>query len=76
MQVSRGSLLVAGLLLLWAGLFGWSFVDFSTTEATGDGFTRGSNRLLAFLQWQFVAGIVEGHAVLGHGATPKLRPMT
>ena len=58
MQVSRGSLLVAGLLLLWAGLFGWSFVDFSTTEATGDGFTRGSNRIVAFLQWQFVAGIV------------------
>lgn len=44
-------------LLLWAGLYAWSFVAFAQTEAIGDGFTRGSNRIGQFLLFQFIAGI-------------------
>lgn len=58
MAIARENRLVVLLLVLWAGLFAWSFVGLSTTEATGDGFTRGWNRIVAFLLWQFAAGIV------------------
>ncbi|MAZ18820.1 hypothetical protein [Oricola sp.] len=58
MVASREKLLVAFLLAIWAGLFVWSFIGFSATEPTGDGFTRGFNRVSGFLLWQFAAGIV------------------
>ena len=58
MVASRGNRLVALLLAIWAGLFIWSFIGFSATEPTGDGFTRGFNRVSGFLLWQFAAGIV------------------
>lgn len=58
MFASRENQLVALLLAIWAGLFVWSFIGFSATEATGDGFTRGFNRVSTFLLWQFAAGIV------------------
>lgn len=44
-------------LVLWCVAFVASFVDFRLTEATGDGFTRGSNRVMKFLVWQGVAGV-------------------
>ena len=44
-------------LLFWAGLYTWSFVAFAQTEAIGDGFTRGSNRIGQFLLFQFIAAI-------------------
>jgi hypothetical protein len=46
------------LLTLWAGIYAWSFIVFQITEPTGDSFTRGLNRVTAFLGWQVVAGIV------------------
>ena len=58
MFASRQNQLVALLLAAWAGLYIWSFIGFSVTEPTGDGFTRGMNRVSVFLLWQFVAGIV------------------
>lgn len=44
-------------LLIWTGLYAWSFVAFAQTEATGDGFTRGSNRIGQFLMFQMAAGL-------------------
>ena len=58
MFASRENQFVALLLAIWAGLFVWSFIGFSATEPTGDGFTRGFNRVSTFLLWQFAAGIV------------------
>ncbi|WP_425416976.1 hypothetical protein [Oricola indica] len=46
------------LLAVWAGLFIWSFIQFSITEPTGDSFTRGLNRVTGFLGWQLAAGLV------------------
>lgn len=45
-------------LLVWAGLYAWSFVAFAQTEATGDGFTRGANRIGQFLMFQLAAGLI------------------
>lgn len=50
--------------LLWAGLALWvlvfagSFVVPWLTPATGDGFTRGLNRISGFFGWQLAAGVV------------------
>lgn len=44
-------------LLVWAGLYAWSFLSFVVIEPTGDGFTRGLNRVGGFLLWQVAAGI-------------------
>ena len=46
------------LFAAWFIAFGYSFVAFIMTEATGSGFTRGSNRVLQFLGWQGVAGVL------------------
>ena len=40
---------------LWIAAWAWSLIGFATTEPTGDGFTRGMNRVRAFFMWQFVA---------------------
>jgi len=45
-------------LIIWAGLYAWSFMAFTLTEATGDGFTRGSNRIGQFLMFQLAAGLI------------------
>jgi hypothetical protein len=50
--------------LLWAGLALWvlvfagSFVVPWLTPASGDGFTRGLNRITGFFGWQLAAGVV------------------
>jgi len=44
-------------LAIWAGFNIWSFVAFAQTEAIGDSFTRGSNRIGQFLLYQLVAGM-------------------
>lgn len=44
-------------LTVWAALYAWSFMSFATMERTGDGFTRGLNRVGSFLLWQFAAGL-------------------
>jgi hypothetical protein len=46
---------VRALAVLWLALFVASFVVLLTTEPVGDGFTRGLNRLAAFMTWQGVA---------------------
>lgn len=43
------------LLLFWAIAFAGSFIAFVWTEPSGSGFTRGTNRLGAFLGWQALA---------------------
>lgn len=75
MFTSREDRLVAALVIVWAGLFAWSFIDFMTTEATGDGFTRGFNRIAGFLLWQFAAGIVSVPAYLTGRAHPRGSPV-
>lgn len=50
-------LLLTALLALWAMSFGYSFAVFALIESTGDGFTKGVNRVTQFLGWQGVAGI-------------------
>jgi len=47
-------LLLWGLVAIWAVAFVLSFLAF-TEQPTGDGFTRGLNRLSGFLQWQMIA---------------------
>lgn len=46
------------LLTLWLVFFVLSFVVFFTTEPTGDGFTRGMNRITGFIGWQGGAGAI------------------
>ncbi len=45
-------LLIWVLLIVWAALVFQGFNAYMSLEATGSGFTRGSNRISAFLQWQ------------------------
>lgn len=47
-----------GLVVLWVALFGAAFLGAWATPATGDGFTRGLNRVMVFLSMQVVAGVV------------------
>lgn len=42
-------------VVLWAAAWGWSLIGLAVTEPTGDGFTRGLNRVRALFFWQFVA---------------------
>ena len=43
---------------LWVMAYVYSFVVFATTAADDIGFTRGMNRISAFLGWQGVAGLL------------------
>jgi hypothetical protein len=65
------------IVSIWAVLFVLSFVLAFSLEPTGDGFTRGLNRLSALIVWQGVAILVAIVALLaGLGidkSTPKLR---
>lgn len=40
---------------LWAAIWVWSLIFLAITEPSGDGFTRGLNRVAGFLGWQGVA---------------------
>lgn len=51
----HGLLLLAGI---WAALYAASFLLAAHTAPTGDGFTRGMNRLTVFVQYQVGAGLV------------------
>lgn len=48
-------ILLAGI---WSTLYAASFLLAAQTAPTGDGFTRGMNRLTLFVQYQFGAGLV------------------
>ncbi|TYB82294.1 hypothetical protein [Maritimibacter fusiformis] len=43
---------------LWALAFAASFIVTGLTDPTGDGFTRGLNRVTTFLGWQVAAGLI------------------
>jgi hypothetical protein len=64
-------------VVLWAVLFVLSFVLYFLLEPTGDGFTRGTNRITAFATWQGIAVAVAIVAwMLGRGirsAGPRSR---
>ncbi|MGI3183765.1 hypothetical protein [Nioella aestuarii] len=45
------------ILLAWVAIMGISIFGYILTEASGDGFTRGLNRIMVFLGWQ-IAGLV------------------
>ena len=61
----------AAWVFAWAG----SFSVFAFVEPEGMGFTRGMNRIMAFLGWQGVAGIL-AFAVLGAGRSwPARHPV-
>lgn len=45
-------------LAAWAVAFVYAFAAFFGTAPTGDGFTRGLNRVVAYLGWQGVAGML------------------
>lgn len=49
--------IVYGLLILWALAYAASFIIPVMTEPSGDGFTRGMNRITAFFGWQMIAGL-------------------
>lgn len=49
---------VRALAALWLALFVTSFVALQVTAPEGEGFTRGLNRLAAFLTWQGAALVV------------------
>lgn len=46
------------LTALWAAAYLASLWGLLATEPTGDGFTRGLNRVTAFVGWQFAAGLI------------------
>ena len=46
---------VNSVVVLWTALFALSFVLPYLLESTGDGFTRGLNRITAFVIWQGIA---------------------
>lgn len=52
----RGAVLL--LLGLWAGTIALSFAHAWMTPPSGDGFTKGLNRLAIFLGWQAAAGLL------------------
>jgi hypothetical protein len=51
-------LAVKGLLAAWAIVFALSLLTRFVVEPTGDGFTRGMNRLWIMVGWQVVAMIL------------------
>lgn len=46
------------LTALWAAAYVASLWGLLMLEPTGDGFTRGLNRVTAFVGWQFAAGLI------------------
>ena len=51
-------LLLTVLMAVWVLVFGYAFVAFWTTAPTGDGFGRGLNRVVTYLGWQGIAGML------------------
>lgn len=46
------------IFLLWLVAYLGSVMGFALTEPTGDGFTRGLNKLAQFAVWQTVAAVI------------------
>ncbi len=59
------------LFAAWVFAFCYAFFSFTTQTPTGDGFTRGMNRITTYLGWQGVAGML-GLAIFAVGRSwPK-----
>ncbi|RVT85880.1 hypothetical protein DXV76_09065 [Rhodobacteraceae bacterium CCMM004] len=56
--MARLRLTAWALLILWAAAYAASIVIPALTERTGDGFTRGLNRVSLFFGWQLGAGLL------------------
>lgn len=54
--------LIPLIAAIWVILVAWGFAAYATLEPSGSGFTRGSNRISAFLGWQFAALLAAGVA--------------
>jgi hypothetical protein len=68
------ALAVRVLAALWLATFAASFVALQITEPAGEGFTRGLNRVAAFLTWQGGALVVAiACALVTRAAAPSLR---
>ncbi|MEL7345279.1 MAG: hypothetical protein AAFN59_10535 [Pseudomonadota bacterium] len=63
-------LVVIVLLTLWLMAFALSIALFVLTEPSGDGFTRGVNRITVFAGWQGIAGML---ALAGFGVSRPLK---
>lgn len=59
------------LTALWVAAYAGSVIALQTTDPTGDGMTRGLNRLTAFLGWQVVAGFVAIGVWIAGNSFPK-----
>ena len=59
------------LSVLWASVYVISIIVLQTTEPTGDGFTRGLNRLTAFLGWQVFAAVIAVGVWIAGNSLPK-----
>lgn len=57
-MTDRNRLYLIVLMSLWVLAFGYSFVAFATAELDDMGFTRGLNRIEAFLGWQAIASFL------------------
>lgn len=51
-------LLLTLLSAVWALAFVYAFAAFWTTVPTGEGFVRGTNRVVSYLGWQGIAGML------------------
>jgi uncharacterized protein with von Willebrand factor type A (vWA) domain len=68
MAEPRNEQLFALLIAIWGGVFTWSIIGFVTGEPTGDGFTRGLNRITGLL---LVTYDVDGFYYLARAALVK-----
>lgn len=60
------------LLAAWALFWGLSMWTIAFTQPTGDGFTRGLNRVAGFVMWQLAAGVTGvGVWILGRQLPPR-----
>lgn len=50
--------MLTALFAIWALAYAYSFAAYGLTEPSGDGFTRGMNRVSLFLGWQGIAGVL------------------
>lgn len=50
--------LLTALMAIWLAAFLYAFVSFATSAPTGEGFVRGANRVMSYLGWQGIAGMI------------------
>ena len=58
----------------WLVIFAGSFFWVRLITPTGDGFTRGMNRITALMGWQALAGVLAIICLAGYLGFPRPRP--